>query len=229
MESSSRLLASKEIFKIILFVLCIYGATDYSQPKEWVKFIDKLAGRSHIYITQISLYMTIMTLSLSYCVKHFGASRIKEVYRDFLSITLPLEGLVTTVFWTLNAIDPTLLKNKDLYMAGVRTPLISEMSIHLFPFILLLIDQVGVNIYGARRHYWTFAIFGFVYFMVIHYFQRLNNSWVYPFLGYMSISMRMALVAAATLLVFAYYKLFLQISRIINAKIHSSTAKDKLL
>lgn len=221
--------ASKEILKGVLLIFCVYGTTDYSQPKEWVDFVNKLAGGSHIYITQLSLYMTIITLVLSYCVKHMGVSSIKEIYRDFLSITLPMEGLVTTVFWTLNSIDPTLLKNKELYMAGVRTPLICEVSLHLFPFLVLLLDQVEVNIYEKKRHYWFFGIFGSIYFIVIHHFQRLNDYWVYPFLGYMTILMRAALVFTAVLLVVGYYKLFMQFSRVTSTGMYPKTLKKKLL
>ncbi|CAD26249.1 hypothetical protein [Encephalitozoon cuniculi GB-M1] len=221
--------ALREIFKGTLLILCIYATTDYAYPKEWADLANKLAGGNHIYFTRLSLYMTIMTLVLSYCVKYFGVSSIREVYRDSLSIALPMEGLVTTVFWILNTIDPTLLKDRELYMAGVRTPLVSELSLHLLPLVLLLIDQVGVNIYERKRHYWVFGFFGVIYFGIIHHFQRINNSWVYPFLGYVLLPMRIILAAVATLLVMVYYRFFVGLSRFINARTYPEGRRTKLL
>ncbi|KAG5859364.1 FAR-17a/AIG1-like protein [Encephalitozoon hellem] len=221
--------ASREVLKGALLIFCVYGGTDYSQPREWIDFVNKLAGGSHIYITQIGLYMTVITLLLSYCVKHMGALAFKEVYRDFISVTLPMEALVTTVFWTLNFINPTLLKNREFYMAGIRTPLICEVSLHLFPFLVLLIDQVGVDIYEKKRHYLFFGIFGIVYFIVIHHFQKLNDYWVYPFLGYMTMLMRAVFVFVAILLVICYYKLFMLLSKVTNTRMYPKTLKKKLL
>lgn len=214
-----------EVLKGVLLVLCVYGTTDYAQAKESVDLSNRLAGGNHIYLTHLSLYMTITTLALSYCVKHFKVSGIEEVYRDFLAVTLPMEGLVTTVFWMLNWIDPTMLKNRDLYIAGVRTPLIGELSLHLLPLILLLADQAGVHIQEKTRHYLIFVLFAAIYFVVIHYFQQLNKCWVYPFLDNVSMPTRVALIAMVTLLVLAYYKLFLKLSTIINTRIRGLKTK----
>lgn len=231
MERTRHLSTTREIFKSILFLMCIYGTTDYAQAQENVDLSNKLAGRNHIYFTHLSLYMTIMTLFLSYLVKHFGISSVMEIYRDSLSVTLPMEGLVTTMFWVLNIIDPTLLKNRDLYLAGVRTPVMGELSIHLLPLILLLADQVGVGIHERRRHYWMFGFFSVLYFMTIYYCQKLNRCWAYPFLDEMPMVMRVGLFGLLTLLVIAYYKIFLHVSRIVNLTVFGGheDMKSKLL
>lgn len=221
--------ATREVFKGVLFVLCIYGTTDYAQAKENVDLSNRLAGRNHIYFTHLSLYMTIVTLLLSYLVKHFGISSMREIYRDTLSITMPIECLVTTIFWILNCIDPTLLKNRELYLAGVRTPLISELSLHLLPLVLLLSDQIGVKVYERKRHYWMFVSISSIYFLTIYYFHLLNKCWVYPFLDNMSMASRVALFAVSTLLVILYYKMCLRLSQLINKLFGGDTHKSKLI
>lgn len=218
----------KEILKGALLILCVYGATDYAQAQENIDLSNKLAGRNHIYLTHLSLYMTIITLFLSYSVKHFGINSMKEIYRDSLSITLPIEGLVTTTFWVLNYIDPTLLKNKELYLAGVRTPLIGELSLHLLPFILLLADQIGVDMYEKKRHYWIFISAATSYFITIYYFYCLNKCWLYPFLDDMSMISRIISVGFLTSIVLIYYKLSLKLSRFINSLIFGRSRNYKL-
>lgn len=220
---------AKEMLKGALFLLCVYGTTDYAQAQENVALSNRLAGNKHIYLTHLSLYMTIATLVLSYLVKHFGMARVRELYRDALCLALPIEGLVTTAFWTLNYIDPMLLKNRDLYLAGVRTPLVGELSIHLLPLVLLLADQIGVDIQEQRRHYWIFASASILYFVIIYHFQRLNNCWLYPFLDNMSMALRVASVAALTIAVVVYYKVFLRLSQIINTAALRMSPKLKLI
>ncbi|KHN70083.1 hypothetical protein CWI42_030990 [Ordospora colligata] len=204
-----------EILKGVLLLLCVYGASDYSQTKENIDLSNRIIGGNHVYLTYISLYMTIITLFLSYLVKHFGFSSIKSIYRDALAITLPIEALVTSVFWTLNAIDPTLLKDKDLYSAGIRTPLISELSIHLVPMVLLLADQFGTEIKHKNHHYHALIIIPLVYLFIIHYVYWANSYWIYPFLGSIPAVMRIGLTLIFIVVILIYYNLFQVISRLV--------------
>ncbi|KAH9411755.1 FAR-17a/AIG1-like protein [Ordospora pajunii] len=204
-----------EILKGVLLLLCVYGASDYSQTKESIDLSNRIAGGNHVYLTYISLYMTIITLFLSYLVKHFGFSSINGIYRDALAITLPIEALVTSVFWTLNSIDPTLLKDRDLYLAGIRTPFISELSIHLVPMILLLADQFGAEIKHKNHHYHALIIIPLAYLFVIHYVYWANNYWIYPFLGCIPAVMRIGLTLVLIVLILIYYNIFQAISKLL--------------
>jgi hypothetical protein len=211
---------TKEVLKACLLILCIYATTEYAHPPESNELTKRMAGANHIYLTHLGLYMTIMTLLLSYSVRHLGLGNLKEVYRDSLSLAIPLEGFVVTAFWALHLIDPTLLRNKELYYAGVRTPFVTEISLHLLPFILLLIDQSDVNLYHKRTHYMLLMGGAAGYFFVSYYFFLLNKCWAYPFLDDMPMALRMVVLTGLTAIVILYYKLFLKLSRLKNSNIH---------
>lgn len=82
MERTGHLSTTREIFKGVLFAMCVYGTTDYAQAQENIDLSNRLVGRNHIYFTHLSLYTTIMTLLLSYLVKHFRINSIVEIYKD---------------------------------------------------------------------------------------------------------------------------------------------------
>jgi hypothetical protein len=205
---------TKELVKMCLLILCVYATTEYAHPPESNELARKMAGANHIYLTHLGLYITIMTLSLSYCVRYLSMENLREIYRDSLSVAIPLEGFVVTVFWILHFINPTLLKNKELYCAGVRTPLMTEISLHLVPFILLLIDQNDVNLYYKTSHCMMLVGGAAGYFFVSYYFFLLNKCWAYPFLDPMPMPLRISVVAGLTAIVTLYYMLFLKLSQL---------------
>jgi hypothetical protein len=60
-----------------------------------------------------------------------GLDRLKT---SLSVVSVPVEGLVSVLYWTMQAIDPSLLTPEN---AIFKIPLFLDLSIHAFPAIFL--------------------------------------------------------------------------------------------
>lgn len=203
----------KEGTKLVFLGMCVYGATDYCLPKEYASCVK--SGKRLLYLTNLSLYLTILTLVLSYMVKRFGMKRLNCLYRDVLALSFSLEGIVTSLFWALISIDPVLVKNKELYDKGVRVSLLTEVSQHVVPIVLLAIDQGDVKLRKRRQCIYSIFVFSLLYFLSIWlYSTRSGGRWVYPVLNKMNMACRILFVTTAAVIGSLFYFCLLGINRL---------------
>lgn len=209
-----------EIAKAGLLGLCIYGAIDcYSVPKEYVALIRATPGGRMIYLTNLSLYLTILAVLVGYLVKFADARRLSCVYRDLLALSFSLEGVVTSMFWTLMSIDPTLVKNKKLHEEGIATSFVTEIAQHLAPLLLLSVDQVCVKLRKKRQCIYSIIGFSTLYFLAIWFFATKNDGkWVYPILNKVNMFPRILFVSLGTCIGICFYFCLLRLNRLTQAK-----------
>lgn len=200
------------ILRSILLSLCIYGCTNYCLPQEIIDYCNTLSGGKYIYLTNISLYLTVGTLCLGIFVRYFKYPRLLPTYVNLVSVLLPLELLVTILFWVLFLVDPTLVRDKDLYDKGVRVDLLSDLSMHLFPFVALVLEQYDVEFIRELSHVIFFSVFCVVYFLLCLVFSKVNGFWVYPILDKLSMAGRILLFGFSNVLILAFYELFMWFS-----------------
>ncbi|KAF5140138.1 integral membrane [Vairimorpha ceranae] len=196
-----------KILKIFLLISCLYGTTDYCIPEEFTKYYKSLYGSKYIFLTNICLYLTVICLLMGILVRHFSVRYIKNFYKNSVCVLLPLNGLVTILFWSLYTIDPTLIRDKDFYDRNVRINIFTDICVHLFPFISLLIETKDIIIQKQRYHLIFYVFFTFFYYMLCLYYSNLNNMWVYPLLGKLSTFNRVVLFGCSTLLAMGLYEL----------------------
>ncbi|KAF9764843.1 UPF0641 membrane protein [Nosema granulosis] len=200
------------VLRSLLLSLCIYGCLDYCLPQEIRDYIASVHGGKYLYLTNMCLYFTVGTLVVGMSVRYFSCKGLVVSYINLVSVVLPLELLVTVLFWTLFLIDPTLVRDKDLYEQGVRVDLLSDLSMHLFPFIALLLEQYDIKIVREKSHVLFFSIFCVFYFLLCLAFSRANGFWVYPILDKLSPVGKIMLFAFSNLFVVAFYELFVFLS-----------------
>ncbi|AFN82715.1 hypothetical protein EROM_030940 [Encephalitozoon romaleae SJ-2008] len=196
----------KEALKLVFLGFCVYATTDFSLPPEIVEMSNATSGGKFVYLTIITLYLTIISTVLGYISKTRVGKRLEEIYKDMLAVTFSLEGIVTTLFWSLYFINPTLLKNKSLYKRGIRESFLTELSAHLFPIILLLICQADVRLQKRKRCIYFIFGFGALYFLEICYFSFVNNGkWAYPIFRKMGWVQRILFVLIACFIGTLFY------------------------
>ncbi|KAK6089932.1 hypothetical protein P3W45_001135 [Vairimorpha bombi] len=200
-----------QIFRFFIFISCIYGTTDYCLPKEVVDLQKTLYGSKYIYLTNICLYLTVLCLIMGYMVRYKEMSFIKNIYKHSITVMLPLNGLVSILFWVLYSIDPTLLRDKDLYCQGVRISLFTDLCVHLFPFLSLINEIRGLKITRHRSHLKFYVYFTILYYIVCLYFSKLNGIWVYPIMGKINTFYRVFLFGVSTLIALGLYEAMIHI------------------
>lgn len=202
----------KELLKITLLSLCIYAATDYAHPPEANELAKSLAGNNFLYLTHWGLYLTIFTIIVGYTANSLSNHKLLLIYKNLLSITIPVEIFIVTAYWGLYFIDPMLVRNRDLYIAGVRTSTLTDISLHLVPLILLIVDQTSIQIEEQNFHYFILSIVGFFYFAFSYYYSTINGSWPYPFLDDLSTKNRSIFIVVFIFIILVYYKAYFKIS-----------------
>lgn len=117
--------------------------------------ITKQFGGHYQFLTNISLFLTFVTLLLSLSHTLSPSLPFTRELKTLASImTMPMEVLVSILYWTVLAIDPKLLipqKRVDdplnpgqFVMETIRLPLMVDLSMHAFPAVLLLVVSVKV-------------------------------------------------------------------------------------
>lgn len=200
-----------QVIRIFLFISCMYGTTDYCLPKEVVNLQKTLYGSKYIYLTNICLYLTVLCLIMGYMVRYKEMSFIKNIYKHSVTVMLPLNGLVSILFWVLYSIDPTLLRDKDLHDQGVRISVFTDLCVHLFPFLSLIIEIRGLKVNRQRSHLIFYGYFTILYYILCLYFSTLNGIWVYPIMGKIDTFYRVVLFGVSTLIALGLYETMIYI------------------
>lgn len=203
--------STKELLKITLLSLCMYAATDYAHPPELNKLKETLTGKNLIYLTHWGLYLTILTIFMGYTANSFSNRKLLLIYKNLLSITIPIEIFITSTYWGMYFIDPVLLRNKDLHAAGVKTSMLTDISLHLIPLVLLVLDQTKIKTEEQNHHYLLLCAIGACFFAFSHYCSIMNGSWPCSFLNEISKEYRTILIIVSMLIILIYYKLYFKI------------------
>lgn len=214
-----------EAMKLLLLGTSIYGSLDCALPKEVVSEMKESAGGRFIYLTSLSLYLTITSAILGYLTRILGyltnlksVKMLALVYRELLALSFSLEGIVTMMFWTLYSINPGFVRSKKLHSQGIRISLLTELSQHLFPLLLLLVCQAQTVIKKTRRCLYFLFAFGTGYFLNIWFFSTINGRWPYPFMNKISMPLRILVIAMGCLVGTVFCYVLLAINRLIHQK-----------
>ncbi|CAD26250.1 hypothetical protein [Encephalitozoon cuniculi GB-M1] len=227
MEKRRTRVILKEALKIAFLGLCIYGTLDYAFQKETIEMIRSNSGGKFLYLTFISLHLTIISTILGYLIEVGLGKRLEHIYKDLLALSFSLEGIVTILFWTLYWTKPTLLKNKTLYESGIQESFLTEISQHLIPLLLLLICQADVKLQRKKRCICFIFGFGTLYFLEIWYFSTKNDKkWAYPMFNKMAMVYRILFIFAACLIGVASYMCLLEINSLAHQKHDRASESD---
>lgn len=213
----------RESVKLPLLGLCIYTTTDYAYPKKHMEYIRSLHGGRMLYLTNIAQYLTILTAALGYLVKMAIMEALTPYYKAVLPVSTTMEGLLTCMFWTLLFIDPKLIKGVESPDPKDRVSLVTDISLHLVPLILLLIDQMDVKLEWNPWCVLYILVLGASYFLHLWYHSRKNGKWEYPILNNMSMSRRILFFVVAVLLGILFYIVLLKI----NAEMYPRMVRKK--
>lgn len=134
-----------------------------------------------LYMTNMGLYLSIFAVSIGFIKQR--STNLAKIYTSILPTVFTIEFGVTTVFWTFYAIDPKFLVNRKFLLEGYQTPLLTELGIHLFPFILLFIDQYNVPMPNDKKQRAFLLIFFTSWITTVVILGETKGKYLYPFMN----------------------------------------------
>ncbi|WVR05049.1 hypothetical protein IAU60_002061 [Kwoniella sp. DSM 27419] len=181
--------------------------------------MEKQYGGFFQYLTILGLFGTIIGMVLSGICDYLPAVQgIKSVKRVFLLFALPVEIVISSIYWSIILIAPQLMlpPRPDLQSAPepasaeavgdglFRIPLWMDMSMHLLPAVALILDffilekkfHPPSSTIGALL---LAASFGAGYSIWIEHCATINGAFPYPFLNIMDLPGRVATYVGSTL------------------------------
>ncbi|GFZ46314.1 hypothetical protein JCM24511_04561 [Saitozyma sp. JCM 24511] len=192
--------------------------------------LNDLAAGKHIeyqYLTIVGLMTSGVVMMLSAINDLLPATTfIRPIKRSLLLFSMPVEIVITSIYWTLVAIKPELMfpPNPDLldpFREGepstasadllFRIPLWMDFSMHALPAISLLIDfflfERRYKPPASTRGATLLAVcFGTTYSLWVEYCATINEKFPYPFLNVMDPIQRVVMYSFSTALSLAAFR-----------------------
>nr|CAG8559085.1 15590_t:CDS:2 [Entrophospora candida] len=147
-----------------------------------------------------SKHLTIVGLLFSLTAFIFGL-----LYDIFNSsrVTVPLEGLISVLYWTFILYDEQLL----LDPGQSRLPILIDMGFHLIPAICLWIDFLFFmkEFKKSHNHIFYILLFAFSYSVWVQFWFFQYGTWPYPILAKLETQHRIGFYACCSVLFTAMY------------------------
>lgn len=158
-----------------------------------------------LHFTSISLFYTIFCVFVG-LVKDWNPV-LDQLHKFILPTSIVLEMMVTLLFWSLFLTNPSLVKCASFRGARDIVPYYSnEFPKHLFPLIILLMEQSGMDLRRAWKHRIFLIFFSIAYFVLAEALIICESNYLYPFLRYFTFRGRVLFFVAATIASILFYE-----------------------
>jgi hypothetical protein len=163
------------------------------------------------YLTVLGLLLTAITLLASML-----NSDAKQL---LLGVTVPVESLVTSMYWSLALYDPALV----VLDASIGIPLLVDLCFHLFPFLAVATELFVYTpeFKASQVHVVVLSVLSVVYGVWAHVCFYMNGYWIYPFLTHLSDEYRIGFFVVGSVLGVVAYGVAAQL----HARMHNSKVK----
>ncbi|KAI8870180.1 hypothetical protein GQ42DRAFT_19018 [Ramicandelaber brevisporus] len=168
--------------------------------------IMKEYGGRHNFLTIVGLSLSgvvSVVAALSELTPSLLSAPLASLHRLLMSVALPLEFLITVMYWTLKTVDPTLLAPPEFTNI---IPFEVDLGLHLVPFVALLLDFLVFTDYyraGAVHKLATVAL-GAGYYAWISHANSVHGLWPYPLLEVIEKQYHVGLVAGLSLVMIIF-------------------------
>ncbi|KAI5147999.1 hypothetical protein ENBRE01_0059 [Enteropsectra breve] len=131
--------------------------------------------KEYFFFTNIALCYTILVVALGLVGMMW--KQTQRIYRFTLSTAIVLEIMVTITFWILYLIDPKhVIEDHDS-----NSRLIGEFPKHVFPLVILLIEQRGISLAKSGYHRLFIVVFVTIYYLLSELYLHISSGFLYPF------------------------------------------------
>ncbi|PNS17713.1 UPF0641 membrane protein [Sphaceloma murrayae] len=181
-------------------VLHIIGLASNAFSYHWLvthpNKINESYGWHFQYLTIIGLSLTTFTFATG-LLADLSSSRHLFTIKNILSIaSAPMELLISLLYWGLRAIDPRLVIPPDL----PQLPLLADMSFHLAPAALLIVDLLLFSppySISVLPSFGLSALIALAYYAWVEHCYSKNGFYPYPIFDEAGFNGRIVLFAGS--------------------------------
>lgn len=186
----------KIITDIGFFILFLYGISDLHIHEDAIKKRKLRYGRKHIFLTHIGMYFTLCFILLGIINKFKKIS--SSFLGTFLLFTTSLELLIAILFYTILFLDERNLRSPDNLDKVIRNNFIKESSLHILPFLFLIMKFVGwKDEINFKLAFLFVNVFFCFYSVILFLFRILNKEFCYPILNKLNHKNKFYLILAS--------------------------------
>lgn len=177
------------IFRVLFYTFglstCLYGYLSRGIPKEY-SFIGDPPNKL-LLMTYNGMLFTILTITLGVIILlnkliKRKVSLLLKIHSFFSNVSFGIEIIVVLVYWPLNFIKPESI-NSPAYRYGHRIPFIKQMSIHVIPFFICLVEVLTCKIVNnCYKYIGMFTVCTCYFSGVIICCKKLGFKYPYGFL-----------------------------------------------
>uniref|UniRef100_A0A1D1XGC8 UPF0641 membrane protein PJ4664.05 n=1 Tax=Anthurium amnicola TaxID=1678845 RepID=A0A1D1XGC8_9ARAE len=178
------------------------------------------------HLTIVGLLLSLVAFIFALLYDLFSSVKLISYLKNwFMVVSVPLEGLISILYWSMIIYDEKLLLDNP------RLPILIDFGFHLIPAVCLWTDFLFFAKEFKRSHSHIFYIFVFTfsYAIWIQFYFANYGTWPYPLLSKLETQQRIGFYFACFALCTGIYHLGAFIHTIFNKQIPSMTQKTKTL
>lgn len=205
-----------KLLKFGLFVLCIYSVTRFGENPNQRECCHMYSGFYYLYFTFQNVYLATFTAILGFVYRHSSEKIRKTVfsaYNTVLPVSTVLSFGVTVVFWSLFFYDKKLIIFWKYTEPGYETYMLTELGQHLFPLLLLFLEQIDIKITQTPYQVYFMMLYLITYGIVIKIFAMNLGKYIYPGLRFIGNNSLLGAFFIFTIMMIYYmiYRLFISL------------------
>ncbi|KAK9898777.1 hypothetical protein P389DRAFT_193797 [Cystobasidium minutum MCA 4210] len=187
------------VFHASSLVALIAAFNSLKTPSPIANFIQNQYGTWYQFLTVLGLCCAMGSMAVATLKDLLPQVKAFDVVKNSLGIvSVPLEGLISVLYWGLRAYDPKLLVPPD---PRYQIPLVMDLSLHALPALLLWIDFLFLSppFSAASSPILLSSLLTTGYACWMEHCARINGNFPYPFLGDMQPLARAAFYSACAI------------------------------
>lgn len=194
------------VLRLVLLAICIYSCTGFAQNPKQSEYPHRYSKYPYAMFTNVSAYSTILVSLAGIIYRATGA--LHGIYNLTLPVILSFELFITVMFWPCFLICPNAIVYHIYLKDPYKTPLLTELGVHLLPFCLLYLEQLRFNVVESTHH--KLFLFGFLalYVVMICYFNFMLERFPYRIFNSLStpeLCLVLSVVCLICYVIFATY------------------------
>lgn len=168
--------------RIILSTICLYSLTPWAENQNMLKHRHTYSNLKMLYFTNQSACLSLIAVGFGFIYRY--KSKYFQIYNTILPTAIAFETFLVSIFWPLYFKIPSAVMNKKATMPGFETPILTELGLHLFPFILLIVDQIDFKIKRTRVQSVYLITHLASWISIIVSLRLVKGKFMYPIMNY---------------------------------------------
>lgn len=184
MQRTTSVDRSVVLIRLYLLICCIYGASPLSTNKKQIPYRAPFISHRYLFFTNLSLWFTIFTSFVALFHRH-----VLNIY-SFVNFAVTsssiFNSIICSTFWPLYFIKRELIIGRSFIKNNCETYLLTELCIHLVPFILSVFEQYDIPLRKSKSVVVALILFAPSYLILLSYSKYHLGKFPYSFMNHIS-------------------------------------------